>query len=80
VEGLKALDLKLPNREEPNRIEPDHRRSKRRVRPMPGFKAMTRARAILGGTAMFPMIRNEQATDARNPQSSLAEQVETRAA
>jgi putative transposase len=63
-----------------NRIEQDHRRIKRRVRPMLGFKAMDSARAILGGIEMIHMIRKGQATYARNPHSSLAEQFEQLAA
>jgi transposase-like protein len=63
-----------------NRIEQDHRRIKRRVRSMLGFKSMDSARAILGGIEMVHMIRKEQAKYAGNPPSSLAEQFEKLAA
>jgi transposase-like protein len=63
-----------------NRIEQDHRAIKRRVRPMMGFKAMNRARVILGGIEMIHMMRKQQAIYARTPQSSLAEQFERLAA
>jgi transposase-like protein len=63
-----------------NRIEQDHRRIKRRVRPMLGFKSMDSARAILSGIEMIHMIRKEQAKCAGNPRPSLAEQFEWLAA
>jgi putative transposase len=63
-----------------NRIEQDHRRIKRRVRPMLGFKSMDSARAILGGIEMIHMIRKGQAKYACTPQLSLAEQFERLAA
>ena len=50
-----------------NRIEQDHRRIKRRVRPMLGFKSMDSARAVLGGIEMIHMIRKGQAKCAKNP-------------
>jgi putative transposase len=57
-----------------NRIEQDHRRIKRRVRPMLGFKSDQSARIILGGIEMIHMMSKQQAQYARNPQPSLAEQ------
>ncbi len=58
-----------------NRIEQDHRATKRRVRPMLGFKSMDNARAILGGIEMAHMMRKGQAKFACAPQLSLAEQL-----
>lgn len=57
-----------------NRIEQDHRRIKRRIRPMLGFKSERTAAVILGGIELVHMIRKGQMTgpNARNP--SLAEQ------
>ena len=58
-----------------NRIEQDHRRIKRRIRPMLGFKSERTAAIILGGIELVHMIRKGQmisANDARDP--SLAEQ------
>jgi putative transposase len=63
-----------------NRIEQDHRAIKRRVRPMLGFKMMNSARVILGGIEMIHMMRKGQATYARNPQLSLADQFDRVAA
>ena len=56
-----------------NRIEQDHRRIKRRVRPMLGFKSTAAAR-ILSGIEMVHMMRKRQARFAFNPNPSLAEQ------
>jgi putative transposase len=56
-----------------NRIKQDHRRIKRRVRPMLGFKSMDSARAILSGIEMIHMIRKGQAKYACN-ELSLADQ------
>ncbi len=47
---------------------------------MLGFKAMNSARVILGGIEMIHMMRKQQAIYARNPQPSLAEQLERLAA
>ena len=44
-----------------NRIEQDHRRSKRRVRSMLGFKSIASARVILDGIEMVHMMRKRQA-------------------
>ncbi|CAN7199109.1 IS6 family transposase [Phyllobacterium sp. LjRoot231] len=54
-----------------NQIEQDHRRIKRRVRPMLGFKSTATARIILSG---IEMMRKRQARYAFNPNPSLAEQ------
>ncbi|UVK48163.1 IS6 family transposase (plasmid) [Mesorhizobium sp. AR07] len=58
-----------------NRIEQDHRRIKRRVRPMLGFKSTATASTILSGIEMM-----RQARYAFNPNPSLAEQFEILAA
>jgi putative transposase len=63
-----------------NRIEQDHRATKRQIRPTLGFKAMNSARAILGGIEMVHMIRKGQMRCAGNPQPSLAEPFEQLAA
>ncbi|MEP9374713.1 IS6 family transposase [Mesorhizobium sp. KR1-2] len=57
-----------------NRIEQDHRRIKRRIRPMLGFKSMASAEIILSG--MVHMVRKRQARFAYNPRPSIAEQFE----
>lgn len=57
-----------------NRIEQDHRRIKRRVRPMLGFKSPATASITLSGIEMLHMMRKRQATYAFNPNPSLAEQ------
>lgn len=57
-----------------NRIEQDHRRIKRRVRPMLGFKSRASAAIILSGIEMVHMMRKRQARYAFNPNPSLAEQ------
>jgi transposase-like protein len=59
-----------------NRIEQDHRRIKRRVRPMLGFKSTAAARVILSGIEMVHMMRKGQAKYAQDPQPSLAKQFE----
>ncbi|ESX41215.1 transposase [Mesorhizobium sp. LSHC426A00] len=63
-----------------NRIEQDHRRIKRRVRPMLGFKSTHTAAATLSGIEMVHMMRKRQARYAFNPNPSLAEQFEILAA
>ncbi|PIO44456.1 IS6 family transposase [Phyllobacterium zundukense] len=57
-----------------NLIEQDHRRIKRRVRPMLGFKSTGTARIILSGIEMVHMMRKRQARYSYNPNPSLAEQ------
>jgi transposase-like protein len=63
-----------------NRIEQDHRRIKRRIRPMLGFKSTASAAIILEGVEMVHMMRKRQARYAFNPNPSLAEQFEILAA
>jgi putative transposase len=63
-----------------NRIEQDHRRIKRRVRPMIGFKSVASAEIILSGIEMVHMMRKRQARFAYNPSPSIAEQFEILAA
>jgi putative transposase len=57
-----------------NRIEQDHRRIKRRTRPMLGFKTPACADIILAGIEMVHMMRKRQARFSYNPNPSLAEQ------
>jgi putative transposase len=57
-----------------NRIEQDHRRIKRRIRSMLGFKSAATAGIILFGIEMVHMMRKRQARYAFNPNPSLAEQ------
>jgi len=57
-----------------NRIEQDHRRIKRRVRPMLGFKSTASAAVILGGIELIHMIRKGQMPQADGRNASLAEQ------
>jgi putative transposase len=57
-----------------NRIEQDHRRIKRRIRPMLGFKSVESAATILSGIELVQMMRKRQARFAFNPNPSLAEQ------
>lgn len=57
-----------------NRIEQDHRRIKRRVGTMLGFKSQASAAIILSGIEMVHMMRKRQARYAFNPNPSLAEQ------
>ena len=59
-----------------NRIEQDHRRIKRRVRPMLGFKAFNSANATLDGIEMVQMMRKRQGRFAFNPAPTLKEQFE----
>ncbi len=63
-----------------NRIEQDHRRIKRQIRSMLGFKSMTCAATILSGIEMVQMMRNRQPRYAYNPAPSLAEQFDILAA
>ena len=63
-----------------NRIEQDHRRIKRRVRPMLGLKAFPAATATLGGIEMVHMMRKRQGRVALNPAATLKEQFEAIAA
>ncbi|RWD29387.1 MAG: IS6 family transposase [Mesorhizobium sp.] len=63
-----------------NRIEQDHRRIKRRVRPMLGFKSLVSASDTLAGIEMLHMMRKRQARYAYDPDPSIAEQFEIIAA
>ena len=57
-----------------NRIEQDHRRIKRRIRPMLGFKSLRAVDTILSGIELVHMMRKRQARFAYNPAPTLAEQ------
>lgn len=57
-----------------NRIEQDHRRIKRRIRSMLGFKSMASAEIILSGIEMIQMMRKQQARYVCNPTPSIAGQ------
>ena len=57
-----------------NRVEQDHRRIKRRIQSMLGFKSQASATIILSGIAMIHMMRKRQARYAYNPHPSIAEQ------
>ena len=63
-----------------NRIEQDHRRIKRRIRPMMGFKAFLSATATLAGIEMVHMMRKRQGRFAFNPAPSMMQQFEAIAA
>jgi putative transposase len=63
-----------------NRLEQDHRRIKRRIRSMLGFKSQTSAAMILSGIEMIHMMRKRQARYAYNPRPSIAEPFEILAA
>ena len=63
-----------------NRIEQDHRRIKRRARPMLGFKSFGSAAITLAGIEMVQMMRKRQGRFAFNPAPTLKEQFEAIAA
>jgi putative transposase len=63
-----------------NRVEQDHRRIKRRVRPMLGFKSFRAATVTLAGIEMVHMMRKRQSRFAFNPAPTLKEQFEAIAA
>lgn len=63
-----------------NRIEQDHRRIKRRIRPMMGFKAFSAATVTLAGIEMVQMMRKRQGRFVFNPAPTLEEQFEAIAA
>lgn len=63
-----------------NRIEQDHRRVKRRARPMLGFKLFSSAAVTLSGVEMVHMMRKRQGRFAFNPAPPLKEQFEAIAA
>jgi transposase-like protein len=50
-----------------DRIEQDHRRIKRRIRSMLGFKSQASAAIIVSGNAMIHIMRKGQARHACNP-------------
>jgi transposase-like protein len=76
---LRPIEIRR-NRYLNNRVEQDHRRIKRRVRPMLGFKSQTTAEITLSGIEMVHMMRKRQARYAFNPNPSLAEQFQILAA
>lgn len=57
-----------------NRIKQDHRRVKRRIRSMLGFKSPATAAIILSAIEMVHMMRKQQARYAYNPGLSIAKQ------
>ena len=59
-----------------NRVEQDHRRTKRSLRSMLRFKLQASAAIILSGIEMIHIMRKRQARYAYTPRSSLAEQFE----
>jgi putative transposase len=63
-----------------NRIEQDHRRIKRHVRQIIGFKLFRSATPTLAGIEMLRMMRKRQGRLAFKPASSLKEQLEAIAA
>jgi putative transposase len=63
-----------------NRIEQDHRRVKRRIRPMLDFKSMASAEVTFSRIEMVHMMRKQQARFAYNPRPSLKAQFELLAA
>ena len=73
--ALKAIRIRMSQYLN-NRIEQDHRRSKRRVRPMLGFKSLVTAAVTLAGIEMVHMMRKRQGRFAFNPAPSLKEQFE----
>ena len=60
-----------------NRIEQDHRRIKRRVRPIQSFKSFNAAAATFDGIEIVHMMRKRQSRFAFNPNPSLKQQFET---
>ena len=69
-----------PGRYLNNRIEQDHRRIKRRIRPMHGFKSTATASAILSGIELTRMLRKGQMASADRTGVSKADQFEALAA
>lgn len=63
-----------------NRIEQDHRRIKRRIRSMLGFKSKTCAAIILSGIETVHMMRKRQGRYAYNPSPTIAKQFDILAA
>jgi hypothetical protein len=56
-----------------NRIEQNHRRVKRRTRPMPGFKSLASTALILDGVELVNMIRKGQMLVTESQIPSLAD-------
>ncbi len=77
--ALKAIRIHK-NRYLNNLIEQDHRRIKRWVRPMMGFKSSYSAAVTLTGIEMVHMMRKRHGRFAFNPTPSLKEQFEAIAA
>jgi transposase-like protein len=77
--GKKPITIRT-NKYLNNRIEQDHRRIKRRIRPILGFKSLMTAEIILSGVELIHMMRKRQARFAFNPNPSLAEQFDMLAA
>lgn len=63
-----------------SRIEQDHRRVRRRVRPMLGFESFCWVAAIFASIEVVHMMRKCRGRFAFNPQPSLKERIETVAA
>lgn len=57
-----------------NMIEQDHRRIKRRIRPMLGFKSAASARTILAGIELIHMMRKQQGEFATSMALSIKQQ------
>lgn len=76
LKGIRIRSSKYLN----NRIEQDHRRIKRRTRPMLGFKSFASANATLAGIEMVHMMRKRQGRFAFNPALTIKEQFQAIAA
>lgn len=76
LKPIRIRQSQYPN----NPIEQDHRRVKRRIRSMLGFKSITCATMILCGIEMLHMVRKRQASYTLNRTPSLIEQFEILAA
>lgn len=59
-----------------NAIEQDHRRVKRRIRPMLGFKSEAAARITLAGIELIHMMRKQQSIFTSTKALSLKKQFE----
>jgi transposase-like protein len=70
LKAIRIRSSRYPN----NLIEQDHRRIKRRLRPMMGFKSFASAAVTLVGIEMVHMMRKRQGRFAFNPAPSLKEQ------
>jgi putative transposase len=56
-----------------NTVEQDHRKIKKRLRPMLGFKSFASATATLEGIEVANMTRKGQFTSGRNPRTRFAQ-------